>query len=282
MQTILIPTDFSKNAYCALHYATQLFSNEICKFIIVHSFENQVSNLTSRVDIGKTEAVVDELYKTYENKCNAVKHTIIRDNPNNKHTYKTIATSLSLAKAINRLVVKESVDFVVMGSKGATGAALVFMGSNTLRMIKKIKKAPLLIIPQELDFKPIKKIAFTTGFKRSYTAEELQPLVTIGEGQNAIVKVAHIHEKEKMTENQREHLHQLFDLLKPLKPELHWLHDTTDKYDAVTSYLNKENVELLAMVYYKHNFFISLFREAVVKNIAEHSTVPFLILPSKS
>ena len=282
MKTILIPTDFSKNAYCALHYATQLFSNETCKFIILHSFENQVSNLTSRVDIGKTEAVVDELYNTYENKCDAVMHTIVRDNPNDEHTYKTIATSISLARAINRLVVKENVNFVVMGSKGATGAASVFMGSNTLRMIKKIKNAPLLIVPQKLDFTPIKKIVFTTGFKRAYTAEELQPLITIGEGQNAIVKVAYIHEKEKMTESQREHLHQLFDILNPLKPELHWLHETTDKYDAVTSYINKKNVEMLAMVYYKHNFFVSLFREAVVKNIAEQSAVPFLILPSKS
>ncbi|MDT0556158.1 universal stress protein [Patiriisocius hiemis] len=282
MQTILIPTDFSKNAYCALHYATQLFSNETCEFIILHSFENQVSNLSSRVDIGKTEAIVNELYNTYEKKCDGVKHAIIRDNPNNKHTYKTIATSLSLARAINRLVLKENVDFVVMGSKGATGAASVFIGSNTLRMIKKIKKTPLLIIPQELNFTPIKKIAFTTGFKRDYTAEELHPLVTIGESQNAIVKVVHIREKEKMIENQRAHLHQLLDLLKPLKPKLHWLHDTTDKYYTVTSYLNKENVELLAMVYYKHNFFISLFREAVVKNIAEYSPVPFLILPSKS
>ncbi len=280
MKRILLPTDFSENAYNAIAYALQLFNNESCNFIIVHSFENQVSNLTSRVDIGKTEAVVDELYNTNESKCDAVKHAIIRDYPNNKHTYNTIATSLSLARAINRLVVKENIDFVVMGSKGATGAASVFLGSNTLRMIKKVKKAPLLIVPQGLDFTPIKKVAFTTGFKRAHVAEELQPLITIGEGQNANVEIVHIQEKEKMTERQYEHLHQLFDMLKSLKPELHWLDDTTGKYDAVTSYLNKENVDMLVMVYYNHNFFISLFREAVVKNIAEHSTVPFLILPS--
>ncbi len=42
MKRILIPTDFSKNAYCALFYAAKLFEDEPCRFIIFNSFEAQI------------------------------------------------------------------------------------------------------------------------------------------------------------------------------------------------------------------------------------------------
>lgn len=281
MKTILIPTDFSKNAYCALYYATQLFATETCKFIIVHSFESQVSLLTSRINVGKTEAVVEDLYTDSEAKCDEVKHKIILDTNNKQHRYTTIATSLPLSSAINKLVEKEEVDFVVMGGKGSTGAIDILVGSNTLAMLQKIKKAPLLIIPQEFDYKPIEKIAFATGFKRGFDINEIQPLTYLVSLRNAIVKVIHVHKKEKLNEEERANFHQLFELLKSSKPENNWLPDTTDMYDSITSYLHKEQIDLLAMIYYKHNAIMRLFREATVKNIAKYTLVPFLIIPAQ-
>jgi len=279
MQTILVPTDFSKNAYSALHYATQLFAEEKCEIIIVHSFESQVSNLTSRVDIGKTEAIVNELYDIYEAKCEEVKHQIVLDTNNNKHTYKTIATSLTLSRAINKLIVKENVSFAVMGSKGSTGAMDILVGSTTLTMIQKIKKATLLIIPQEMEYKSIDKIAFATGFKRPFSKKELEPLLYVSAVHNADIKVIHSYKKEKMTDAQRANFHQLFIVLKNANPENNWLSGDTDTYNAVTSYIHKEHIDLLVMINYKHNAFIRLFREATIKDIAKYTLVPFLIVP---
>ena len=281
MKTILVPTDFSKNAYCALHYATQLFAKEKCTFIIVHSFENQVTHLTSRIDIAKTEAVVAELYDTIEAKCEVVKNQIILDTENKNYTFNTIATSLSLRSAINKLIVKEAVDFVLMGNKGSTGASDVLVGSNTLAMIKKIKNAPLFLIPQEFDFKPIEKVAFATGFKRPYSKIEMQPLVYLAIQNNAKIKVIHVHKKEKMSDVQRANSHQLFEILKNGKPENNWLPGETDNYDAITSYLNKEQIDVLAMIHYKRNAIARLFREATVKDIAKYTLIPFLILPKR-
>ncbi|GER60051.1 universal stress protein [Patiriisocius marinus] len=279
MKTIIIPTDFSKNAYSAFFYATQLFAAEKCKFIIIHSFESQVTNLTSRIDIGKTEAIVTELYDTTETKCEEIKHKIILDCDNKNHSYDTIATSLTLSSAINKLIVKESGDYVVMGSKGSTAARDILMGSNTLSMIQKIKNAPLLIIPQELDFTPVKHIAFATGFKRAYSKKELQPLVAISSLNNADIKVVHVNERENMSEAQQTNFKQLFKLLKSEKPENTLLLDEGETFDAISYYLSTEDIDMVSMILYKHNAIVRLFREATIKNIARYAEIPFLILP---
>ncbi|HBR55125.1 MAG TPA: hypothetical protein DEA82_13455 [Flavobacteriaceae bacterium] len=281
MKTILVPTDFSANAYAALQYAAQLYAETECTFIIVHSFENQVSHMTSRVDIAKTEAVVAEFYSTYEEQCDEVKHAIAKDVPNANHSYKTIATSLTLARAINKLIVKEQADLVVMGNKGSTGAADILVGSNTLAMIRKIKKASLLIIPQDFEFKSVEKIAFATGFKRPYSKVELEPLLELVGKTNATVKVVYVQKKEKKSDEQRANAHQLHEILEETNPENNWLPGTSDTYNAITSYIQKENIDLLAMIYYKHNVFVRLFREATVKDIAKFSLIPFLIVPAQ-
>ena len=38
MKKILIPTDFSDNAYGALAYAAQLYAEEDCTFFLLHSY----------------------------------------------------------------------------------------------------------------------------------------------------------------------------------------------------------------------------------------------------
>ncbi|EDM45176.1 universal stress protein [unidentified eubacterium SCB49] len=278
MKTILVPTDFSKNAYSALYYATQIFEKETCNFIIIHSFEKQVANLTSRIDIAKTEAVVDELYDTTEASCEVVKEQIIKDTNNKNHTYSIISTTLTLTRAINKLIVKESADYVVMGSKGSTGALETLMGSNTLSMIQKIKNAALLIIPNQ-PVRPTKQIAFATGFKRPYKQEELKPLVAISSINDAEIKVVHVNKQEKMTEAQLANSQGLFELLETEKTENTWLLDNGDTYDTINSYINESEIDLLAMILYKHTAIVRLFREATVKNIAKQTAIPFLILP---
>lgn len=104
MKTILVPTDFSNNAYCALFYAAKLFENVPRRFIILNSFESEVSFLTSHLNTDKSEEEFNKLYKSSEEKCLTVQHKLINDLENTKHIFKIIATPLKLTKAINDLI----------------------------------------------------------------------------------------------------------------------------------------------------------------------------------
>ena len=279
MRTIVVPTDFSNNAYCALYYAAKLFDNEPCRFIIFHSFEDQVSHLTSRVDIGKSEKVVEGLYNTSEIDGETVKHKLIADIPDAPHTYDVIVSSLQLSRAVNLLIKKENVDYVVMGSKGKTAAEGIFIGSNSYNLIRLIKNAPLLIVPDEIDYNPPKKIGFITGFKRTYSKKQLWPLFELSETFDTETKIVYVSEKEGLTDKQRKNFHHLFKLRTTDDFELSWLPEINSKFESIYSYAKEEQLDMMVMCYYKHSIISYLFRENVVKNIAKHSTIPFLILP---
>lgn len=280
MKHILVPTDFSDNAFSALTYATHLFEDEACTFFILNSFESQVSQLTSRVDIARTKGIVEELYNETDVKCEEVisKIKALHDNP--KHTYRVISTSLSLFRAVNTLIEKEGVEFAVIGSKGKTAAEDILMGSNALKMIEKIKGAALLVIPENIEFTPINHIAFATGFKRNLHKNELDPLLSLAHTFNSSVSIVHMQQQDALDATQQLHQKNIIKLLKELNPQSNWL-ETKDGIDiAIANHIQRGSIDMLAMIFYKHNVFVKLFREATVKNLAKKSTIPFLILPT--
>ncbi|MDC8003777.1 universal stress protein [Aureisphaera galaxeae] len=280
MKNILIPTDFSNNAYNALLYATQLFGKEPCKFYLLHSFESEVSRLTSRVDIGKSEEVIDELFASAETKLTELKHSITMDAEGKGHEFETIASSKRLPKEVNYLIKGMDIDFVIMGTKGQTGAKEVLLGSNTVRIIKKIKGAPLMVIPEHMDYRPLKHIAFATGFKFPYTEKELAPLLQLVALDEGALQILHVMMEDKLELDQKEHLSKLRHQLDSVTHDVYWLRRGFSKTEVITDHVYDNNIDVLVMIYYKHGFLKSLFRESIVKKVGLHPSIPFFMIPA--
>ncbi len=280
MKHILIPTDFSENAYKALIYATKLFKKNPCTIHILHSIEVAASRLTSRVDIGRSEQVMDVLYDQADAECEEFRARLIKDTEGCGHTFDIITTAMSLPRAMNRICVQRKVDLVIMGTKGQTGAKEVILGSNTVNVIKKIKKIPVLVIPLQAEFRPIAKIAFATSFKRSYPPTDLDELIYLARLHNSVVKILHVREDKRISDIQRKHLDNLLGHFEGLECNVDWIDGDKEKTRAITDYLQNENIDLLAIIFYKYNFVVQLFRESVVKKIGRHPSSPYLVIPA--
>ena len=98
---------------------------------------------------------------------------------NEKHSFEIILSSENLVDAINRTIKTHNINMVVMGTKGASKAKEIFFGSNTVKVIKKIKNCPILIVPDEFNFVEPKQIAFPTDYNRLYDDKVLNPLKNI-------------------------------------------------------------------------------------------------------
>jgi hypothetical protein len=60
---------------------------------------------------------------------------------------------------------------------------------------------------------------------------------------------------------------------------LHWLPDYTKKTEAITAFIEDLNIDMLAIIKYKHNLFETIFNEPVIKNLTLHPKVPMLVIP---
>ncbi|TVZ27566.1 nucleotide-binding universal stress UspA family protein [Gillisia sp. Hel_I_86] len=280
MKHILVPTDFSQNAYSALHYATQLFKNETATFYLVNSFEANVIAQTKGIPTSKSEKIIARLNNESQDKAKQVRHKIILDTENKLHKFEIISTFLDFQKTINNLIKSKAIDYVVMGTKGATGAKDVLFGSNTVKAIKKLKGAPLLMIPNEMEYVEVKRIGFATDFTRKFMPEEIAPIIRFAKNHNAVLRIIFLGEQEIITETQRENIHELKEMLYEIDYKLFEEGVLYNKTDSLLQYVMLYDFNILAMVHYKHSFLKDLLREPVIKMMGLYSNRPYLVIPA--
>lgn len=272
---ILLPTDFSDNAWSAVDYAIKLFKDETCSFYLLNSIALKVSTMSnfsnSLLKVMKENAIenLSELKSEIEAATN-----------NTKHEFKTILSTLDLYDAIKYEVNNNKLDYVVMGTKGATGAKELFFGSNTVRVIKKLKGCPLLIVPDEYDYIVPRQIAFPTDFKIALSEVELQPLKTMLSLHNSRVRILHINEEETLSEEQEANYENLKTQLKDYNYSFHWMPEYSTKENEIKEFIEDLEIDMLAMVNHKKSWIERIATKPVIKKIGFHPFVPFLVLPA--
>lgn len=279
MASIIVPTDFSDNAYNALYYATRLFPDEPCKITLIHSFESQFSTSTSRIDIGRNEKIYDDFKSRADVQLEDVKHKIILDSEDIDLTVVLHSSATPLFKMVNQLIIKADTDFVVMGTKGASGLKEVFLGSQAVTLIKKIKPIPLFLIPKNTDFLKPTNIVYATDLKIDYAQYPLEIIKEVIRAHKAQLHIAHIYNQvspgNTVENNYRKLKHKLVDT----EYSMHWISSEEPMENALESFATKHGINLLVLMYHKYGFLKRVLKKSFVEKVGFHTQVPLLILP---
>lgn len=271
---ILLPTDFSDNAWSAIVYALKFYTDEVCTFYFLNSTNIKISTMSDMSNkIGKVmkENAMRDLLE--------FKELAEASDKNANHEFEILLSHEDLKKAIQKAVERYDIDLVVMGTKGATGAKEFFFGSNTVRIIKKMRDCPVLIIPEEYDFVEPQQIAFPTDFNRFYDPAELRPLKDLATIYNSKIRIVHINEKSELDDVQEYNISTLQSHLEDFEHSLHWMPDYSKKSEEINDFIEELDIDILAMVNYKHSFIESIINEPVIKKIGFQPIVPFLVIP---
>lgn len=279
MAHIIVPTDFSENAYNALFYATRLYPNEDCKITLVHSFENQFSTNTSRIDIGRNEQLYDELESKAFKELEVLKHKIILDTEGISLTVDMATSAQPLYKMVNKLIINSNVDFLVMGTKGASGLREVFLGTQAVKLIKKIKPIPIFVIPKSAEFRTPSKIAYATDLKIDYAQYPLEIIKEVIRSHKSKLYIAHIYNQMSPGQVVETNFRKLKHKLEDVEYSTHWLSSETKMEEALNTFIQKHGINLLVLMYHKSGFLKKLFKKSFVEKASFHSDIPLLILP---
>ncbi|RXJ50185.1 universal stress protein [Gelidibacter gilvus] len=272
---ILIPTDFSKNAWSATVYALNLYAEHHCTFYFLNSISLDHTDSRSYI----TTRFLDSLTETSRTELSVLKDraTQLYSNPN--HEFEVISTSEEITLAIKRAVQINTIDLVVTGTKGATGVNKYFLGSNTVKVIQSLKSCPMLAVPDAYEFKAPKHIAFPTDFNRVYEPKELQALLNFADLYQAHIYILHINLQSELSERQESNRRALQAHLVKHQHTFHWVEKSATKSDEINEFIKDLKIDVLAMVNYKHSFVERVIKEPVIKKIGFQPMVPFLVIP---
>ncbi|MBJ2172883.1 universal stress protein [Aureibaculum sp. A20] len=279
MKNILIPTDFSDNAWDALLYAIRLYDTVPAHFYILHTYQAGTSRTSNRMSKYRDTHLHRVLKDESEKGLKKIQRYLDENLLNDDHKYQTISQAGDLVFQIKQVVANYNIDIIVMGTTGATGAKEIFMGSNAVSVINHIELCPVLTVPKDYEFTELKNIMFATDLKKKFSSIELDCLLELQTIHDSKINLLYVKEYYGLNENQLYNLIEIKALFKD-NPATFLETELKDKVaKTIINYCEKNEVDLVCLVNSEKKFLKKLMEENVIKKMSFHSAIPLLIIP---
>ncbi len=274
---ILLPTDFSENSFNAIRYALGLYKHQHCDFYVLNVFTVNGYSIDSMMVPEPGDTGFERSKKTSEEGLEKLLDTMERQYNNPKHTFHSISTFNSLLYGIRDIIAKKDIDIVVMGTKGATGSKAVFLGTNTVDIMENMTECPVLTIPEEYGFAPLKEIVFPTDYKANFKRRELHYLIEIAQLNAAEICVLHIGEETKLGKAQQSNKELLRVILESVSHSFHTLSNVKVR-TGIATFIESRGSDMVAFINKKHGFFENMISKPLVKEMGYEPKTPLLAL----
>lgn len=272
MTTILVPTDFSKNAENAINYAINLAKKQNAKLFLLHAYEVgyatgyvpfEMINDEKEVARKDAESRLETIYMGIKEKGVICDYEVIEN---------------AAVDAILEGTKEKKADLIVMGTKGATGFLEAVFGSNTAKVIEKAT-CPVIAVPGNTNFKPIKHITYATDYKYS-DIHALRKAADIAKQFSAQLNILHIANKLQSDNEETELMKKFMDDVSGkinYKDMTFEILEGLNTETALQEYLSKKPVDLLVMSAHHRSFLDKIFGNSISKQIANYTPVPLMV-----
>ena len=282
MKNILLPTDFSENSWNAIIYAIHFFKHLKCNFYLLH-VNTPIYIETSEDSMPIYKNDINTLYvNNIKQRLRQLLKQISKLDTNYKdqNFYTLIETNFFINGTRNTLEQKH-IDYIVMGTKGATGLEKLILGSNTADVITKVK-CNTLIIPENASYVIPKEIALPTDFSLSHDLQVLQPIAKILDQFKGTLRILHINKNKVELNNEQQQNKELLEDF--FNRHLYSFHYLTNKNieDAIQCFIESRDINMVCMVAKNLNYFQQILFHSKVEHISYHTDIPFLVLHEKN
>ncbi len=280
MKNILIPTDFSKNAWRAIEYALLFFKDETCTLYLLHVYSPafyRIDYMTGGPEIsGIPDVGVDISIRGLERTLKDIK----KEYQNPRYRFELVSSFNTLTDEVRELVQRKQIDLIVMGTQGATGAKQVFLGSNTVHVIRKTR-TPVLAIPSQTTYRPPRMALLPSDYLSYYKRDDLKPALDVIRAHDSRVLILHILDKGGLTDAQKDNKRHLERCMEEIEYEI--VEEPAGKLpEAILQFIEEHPIDLLVMMNRGHSFLERLLVRQNIDQIGFHVKIPFLVVPDTS
>ena len=266
---ILVPTDFSILSKTASHYAAKMASVLTAELVLIHVVHIDTSRAVAAMHMKDIE---DEIVDNAKKDCLKLAHELKAEFGVSEVSYKIIK-DYPVEDVIENYAVHNQIDFIIMGTKGATGLKKVLIGSNAAAVISK-SSIPVITVPEHSRFNGVNNIVYASDIETIDT--ELNKLVKFADLFGAAIHIIHvltpgsdnIPDVAKMEEEIKEQF-QYTSISVEVK------HNEDILY-TIDEYIADKKADIIAMFTHKPSFLEKLFGKSITRQMAFHAMIPMI------
>lgn len=267
IKKILVGVDFSEHSRATVQYATHLANKLSADITLIHSYTLPLVNF----ETGYIPPVED-LQKEAEAEMNALLNLFAG------YKFNTIIKMGFAAEVINEVAQEGNFDLIMVGIVGNGFLKEKLIGSTAYELSRS-SKIPVLIIPKNINYQPIQKVAFACDFHHNLSQTDLYLKVkNIVQYLGSDLEIVSVVSNEKEADVRFAQNYLYFEKKLEDIPHQHFFVTHHRAAEGILEYIKVRKCDWLIIAPLKHTLFERLFKESVTKEIVFHSPIPVLTL----
>lgn len=279
--SILFPTDFSDDSVKSFEFALNLAKKLNHSITLIHVYplpmtfpsmdEGRMSDMSENL-MQITETAMEERLKLF-------KDTLRDRYSNNYPEMISVAGMLKMGfvgEEVAHAAEETGASYVVIGVKGSKGLKR-FLGGNDVSSIVRKCKVPVITVPENYSFQPIRNFAYATDLTFNDNAIISKILELAANFEDAHIKCFHVHDSNLDVENSI-----IDDFIQQYKSEANRriisfeLIDNVNIIDGIDYFIQSRDIDLLVVLKQK-KYWLEVFESSMTKKLVFHEKVPMLI-----
>lgn len=272
IDNILVPVDFSDCAKNALRIAINIAKKCEAKIhmvnaVHVHSPHPEMTGGLIEEIVSDYEAQVKQSFEELESEM-----IELQDVPHQADRFVSYLTD-----AIYTETQEKSIDLIVMGTREDHGDMEHLLGTRATDVIESIA-VPILVVPEQSTAFDLKKVGLAVEYDDSLLFQDFNVLKLLCTAYDAELLAFNISDDPStISMKDQKVIGKLKDYLVPTKSSIRTV-EATSITAGIRDFSKNHELDMLAMIPRKHNFFERLFKKSITKAIAVDVEVPLLII----
>ena len=275
MKKILFPTDFSEAAHNAFVYALHLADRLDARIVTLHVFRSPDIRALHMPRSLEEFYDTHDLYEfqSYRDEIPVLRKIAEENGFSHLEINHALERGEKVVKTILKVAERDEIDFIAMGTTGAGGLKKIFVGSVAAEVMENAN-CPVIVIPEKAKGTGgISQVAFTTNYKEEDKLA-MRRLIEFCRPLNAHIHCINVDVSHtKFYRDKMEEFEKAFSDEPSI--EFHVL-EGTDIMGSISRYLEEKEIDLIATVIHKRDFFEELFSYSRSKELAYHYDTPVL------
>lgn len=273
MKTILVATDFSQSANNAARYAAELCALlKVKHLILFHAY--QMPSIPAEVPVNCALSL-EQVRKNREESLQELKQDLLTT-AGSDTLILTKAECTWLEEGVDDLADICEAGLIVIGSSSKGIGERLLEGSGTRKLLKNCH-FPILVVPSEARFSPIRKIVLGCDLRHVADTIPITKLIQLVKSFKAQLLVVNVSDsKEENTEKTHEE-DTFYDFFEELNPSIQYI-DGSNVSKGILAYADQYSADMVMVVAQQHSFLERMTKASVSSNLASKSNIPLLII----
>jgi nucleotide-binding universal stress UspA family protein len=270
MSTVIVVTNFSASSRNALEYTCSFLHNAQTRLLLlnVFSFPSTINN---------NGIAIAALAETFANDERKLQQELewVQENYPAINIESEIVTGVFLEELQNKVREEQAV-LVIMGTAG-NYTDLLSWDANIINSFIDLL-TPVLIVPSQVKFQPLKKIAFACNYYRKnlqVPVSMLRRLIQFTKAELFVINV--VAPQEPITEESIQNKRVLKESLADLSP-VYYEPEFNNVITAIDNFVEAEDIDMLLVIPTRHGIWYNIFQRSHTKGLVYLNHIPILSL----